>query len=103
MTSRAPLIALAVCRAAQQRNVAYLRYARAAGHRPRLAELLAAPSSPPGTSPPEAASLPADRYRDILARILSGLLPPTTGLQARTRRTRAAERSRSGRPAVSIG
>jgi hypothetical protein len=60
----------------QQRNAAYLRYALAAGHRPRLAELLAAPSSPPGTSPPEAASHPADRYRDILARILSGLLPP---------------------------
>jgi hypothetical protein len=31
----------------QQRNAAYLRYALAAGHRPRLAELLAAPSSPP--------------------------------------------------------
>ena len=60
----------------QQRNAAYLRYALAAGHRPRLAELLAAPSSPPGTSPPEAASHPADRYRDILARILSSLLPP---------------------------
>jgi len=60
----------------QQRNAAYLRYTLAAGHRPRLAELLATPSSPPGTSPPEAASHPADRYRDILARILSGLLPP---------------------------
>jgi AcrR family transcriptional regulator len=60
----------------QQRNAAYLRHALATGRRPRLAELLAAPSSPPGTSPPEAASHPADRYRDILARILSGLLAP---------------------------
>jgi hypothetical protein len=68
----------------RQRNAAYLRYALAAGHRPRLAELLAAPSSPAGTSPPEAASHPADRYRDILARILSGLLPQhrTPGAQS---------------------
>jgi hypothetical protein len=60
----------------QQRNAAYLQHALAAGYRPRLAELLAAPSSPSRTSPPEAASHPADRYRDILARILSGLLAP---------------------------
>jgi AcrR family transcriptional regulator len=64
----------------QQRNVAYLRHALVAGHHPRLAELLAAPPALPGTSPPEAAANPADRYRDILARILSGLLalsPPS--------------------------
>jgi AcrR family transcriptional regulator len=47
----------------QQRNAAYLRHALATGQHPRLAELLAAQSS----SPP-------DSYRDILARILSGLL-----------------------------
>ena len=47
----------------QQRNAAYLRHALATGQHPRLAELLAAQSS----SPP-------DGYRDILARILSGLL-----------------------------
>ena len=40
---------------------------------PRLAELLA-PASPAQVSPSEAAAEPADRYRDILARILSGLL-----------------------------
>jgi len=60
----------------QQRNAAYLHHALAAGHRPRLAELLAAPPAPPRTGPPDAATDPADRYRDILARILSGLLAP---------------------------
>jgi AcrR family transcriptional regulator len=60
----------------QQRNAAYLHHALAAGHRPRLAELLAAPPSSPRAGPPEAADGPADRYRDILTRILSGLLAP---------------------------
>jgi hypothetical protein len=54
---------------------AYLRYALAAGHHPRLAELLT-PAAPAQTGPPEAATDPAGRYRDILARILSGLLTP---------------------------
>jgi hypothetical protein len=40
---------------------------------PQLAELLA-PASPAQLGPAEAAAEPADRYRDILARILSGLL-----------------------------
>jgi hypothetical protein len=57
-----------------QRNAAYLHHALAAGRHPRLAELLTPP--PGGTSPPEAATDPADRYRDILARILTGLLGP---------------------------
>jgi AcrR family transcriptional regulator len=61
--------------AQQQRNAAYLHHALASGHHPRLAELLM--QAPPAqTSPPEAATSPADRYRDILARILSGLLGP---------------------------
>jgi AcrR family transcriptional regulator len=60
----------------QQRNAAYLHHALAAGHHPRLAELLAVPPTPPRTSPPQAATDPADRHRDILARILSGLLAP---------------------------
>ena len=61
--------------ARQRRNAVYLRHALAAGHRPRLAELLTtAPSAQ--ASPPEAAIDPADRYRDILARILIGLLAP---------------------------
>lgn len=59
-----------------QRNAAYLHHVLAAGHRPRLAELLAAPPSPSPTSPRQAATGPADRYRDILARILGGLLAP---------------------------
>jgi AcrR family transcriptional regulator len=61
--------------ARQQRNAAYLQHALAAGRRPRLAELLT-PVPPARTSPPEPATDQADRYRDILARILSGLLAP---------------------------
>lgn len=56
----------------QRRAAAYLGHALAAGEHPRLAELL---SQPPSDMPGEAAD-PADRYRDILARILTGLLPP---------------------------
>ena len=56
----------------QQRNAAYLRYALATGDHPRLAELLAPQAAtPPGESPD-----PQGRYRDILARILTGLLAP---------------------------
>jgi AcrR family transcriptional regulator len=58
--------------ARQRRNAAYLQYALTAGHHPRLAELLA----PAQTSAPEAATGAADRYRGILARILTGLLTP---------------------------
>lgn len=61
--------------ARQQRNAAYLQHALATGRHPRLAELLT-PTSPAQTSPPDAAPDPADRYRDILARILGGLLAP---------------------------
>ena len=60
--------------ARQQRNAAYLNHALATGRYPQLAQLLA-PASPAQISPaPEAAAEPADRYRDILARILTGLL-----------------------------
>jgi len=59
--------------ARQQRNDAYLHHALAAGRHPRLAELLA-PASSAQPSPAEAAAEPAGRYRDILARILTGLL-----------------------------
>ena len=52
--------------AAQQRNAAYLQHAATTGDHPRLAQLLAQAS-------PTAAG-PADRYGDILARILAGLL-----------------------------
>ena len=42
---------------------------------PRLTELLTA-ASPGQASSPEAAPDPAERYRDILARVLTGLLAP---------------------------
>ena len=60
----------------QARNAAYLHHALATGRHPRLAELLT-PASPARASPPEAATSPAGRYRDLLARILGGLLAPS--------------------------
>jgi hypothetical protein len=45
--------------------------ALATGRYPRLAELLAPATIEPGPGPE-----PADRYRDIMARILTGLLIP---------------------------
>jgi len=64
--------------AREQRNAAYLHHALASGGHPRLTELLA--PAPQQASTPEAAPEPAERYRGILARILSGLLatePPS--------------------------
>jgi Tetracyclin repressor-like, C-terminal domain len=58
--------------ARQQRNATYLRHALATGHHPRLAELL----EPTAQTDPAAVPDPVDRYRDILARILIGLLSP---------------------------
>jgi AcrR family transcriptional regulator len=62
-----------------RRNAAYLAHAIASGQHPRLAELLApdpaghtAPASPAGARAPDAN--PPDRYADIMARILTGLL-----------------------------
>jgi AcrR family transcriptional regulator len=55
--------------AVQQRQLGYLQYALAAGQFPRLAELLGQPG-------PAEAPDPADRYPDIMARILTGLLGP---------------------------
>ena len=55
----------------QQRNAAYLRHALATGRHPRLAGLLAPAAADPGTAPGS-----ADRYRDVMARILTGLLAP---------------------------
>jgi AcrR family transcriptional regulator len=59
--------------ARQQRNAAYLHHVLTTGRNPRLAQLLAPPAQ---ASAPTAAPNPAERYRDILARILSGLLAP---------------------------
>jgi len=55
----------------QRRNAAYLQHALATGRYPRLAELLATAAVDPTPGPD-----PADRYRDIMARILTGLLAP---------------------------
>jgi hypothetical protein len=54
--------------AVQQRNAAYLRHVLASGQHPRLERLLA--PAPPVTGQP------ADRYGDIIARVLAGLLAP---------------------------
>jgi hypothetical protein len=53
----------------QRRNAAYLQHALASGRHPRLAELLAPATADPGPAPD-----PTGRYRDIMARILTGLL-----------------------------
>ena len=58
--------------ARQQRNAAYLQHALATGQRPRLTELLTSAAA----GLPPAAPDPAERYRDILARMLTGLLAP---------------------------
>lgn len=55
----------------QQRDAAYLRQALAGGSHPRLAALLEASAQ---ADPSEQLRDPADRYRDILGRILTGLL-----------------------------
>jgi AcrR family transcriptional regulator len=57
--------------AAAQRRLPEPRLAT--GRYPQLADLLA-PASPAQVSPSEVAAEPADHYRDILARILTGLL-----------------------------
>jgi AcrR family transcriptional regulator len=61
----------------QRRNVAYLLHAASSGEHPRLGQLLpvAAASAEPARAPD-----PADSYRDIITRILTGLLgpPPST-------------------------
>ena len=59
--------------ARQRRNAAYLQHALATGQHPRLAELLSA-SSLAGVGQAAPAGDPTDHYRDILARILTGLL-----------------------------
>ena len=54
--------------ATQRRNAAYLSHAVTSGQHPRLASLLA--------EVPSSGDSPADKYGDILARILGGLLGP---------------------------
>jgi AcrR family transcriptional regulator len=55
-----------------ERNAAYLRHALTSGERPALARLLS--QGPPPGEP--AAVNPADRFRDILTRIMTALLGP---------------------------
>jgi AcrR family transcriptional regulator len=57
--------------ALQARNMAYLQHALTSGEHPRLAELIsqAAQSQEPQPDP-------ADRYPDLIARVLTGLLGP---------------------------
>ena len=57
--------------AAQRRIVAYLARVIASGERPRLARLLSQPPAVDATAPD-----PADRYPDIMSRVLTGLLGP---------------------------
>jgi len=57
--------------AAYRRNAAYLQHAATSGEHPRLAQLL---SQAPATAGPAGGYDPADRYSDILSRILLGLL-----------------------------
>ena len=61
------------------RNAAYLAHALQADQHPRLAELLAPdPAGHPASASPAGARAPdegtPDRYADIMARILTGLL-----------------------------
>ena len=58
--------------AMQESNAAYLQQVLASGTHPRLAGLLSAGPAPTG---PERAE-PADRYADIIGRVLTGLLGP---------------------------
>jgi len=62
--------------ALQERNVGYLRHAIAAGGHPRLSELVAAQDEDQDQDQAhdQAPAGPADRYPDVLARVLLGLL-----------------------------
>jgi AcrR family transcriptional regulator len=59
--------------ALQQRNAAYLTHALTAGEHPRMVELLSQASQEPQPAPPDQV---ADRYPDIMSRILTALLGP---------------------------
>jgi AcrR family transcriptional regulator len=58
--------------ALQERNVAYLTHAMTSGDHPRLAALIVQ-VQPAGTAPAAPVD-PADRYPDLLTRVLSGIL-----------------------------
>lgn len=60
--------------ALHERNVAYLRHAATSGEHPRLARLLAEGTQ--AAADPAGPVDPAERYGDMLARILVGVLGP---------------------------
>jgi AcrR family transcriptional regulator len=61
----------------RQRNAAYLRHAIVSGQHPSLAELVTQPLA--ADQLPTAADFsPVDRYPDLIARILTGILGPAT-------------------------
>jgi AcrR family transcriptional regulator len=62
--------------ALQERNVAYLQHAAASGEHPRLTRLVAQEPAATGAA---GAYETADRYGDLLARILTGLLDGAPG------------------------
>jgi AcrR family transcriptional regulator len=61
--------------ALQARNMAYLTYALTSGAHPRLAELMSQPT-PARESSPRLGADTAERYPDMIARVLMGLLGP---------------------------
>ena len=69
LTATSVLFELAGGSDLQARNFAYLQYAIASGEHPRLAALLSQPAGAPA-EPTD----PAGSYRDILARVLTGVL-----------------------------
>lgn len=69
--------------ALHERNVAYLQHAATSGEHPRLARLLAQAAATAARSESAGAvgaaknGEPVDRYGDMLARILAGVLGPS--------------------------
>ena len=70
---KAAMTSLEIDSAFAERNVAYLRHALTSGEHPTLARLLSQ-GPPPGEAAQSAN--PADRFRDILIRVLTALLGP---------------------------
>ena len=63
----------------QARNVAYLTHALTSGDHPRLAELMSQETVAAAADGPSEPVDPAQRYPEILARLLAGLLGPSVG------------------------
>jgi len=63
----------------QARNVAYLTHALTSGEHPRLSALMSQETAAAAADGPSAPVDPAQRYPEILARLLTGLLGPSIG------------------------